>query len=128
MKNNIIVTLLLLVVSFIAACDKEYISTSGPAIDTSKPISFKGAIVPIFTKSCLGSGCHGGDKPPTLTADKAYDQLINNGMVNPDDPIAANSVLYQRMTSTSKPMPPGPLLVGEAQIIKLWIEQGSQNN
>lgn len=119
---------------FLVSCEKEYYSTTDNSapIDPSVPISYSTSINPIFTASCLGSGCHiAGGPPPTLTADKSYDQLTMLGYVDADTPdtIPDNSVLYQRMTSLTKPMPPsGKLAQSKIDAIALWIKQGSKNN
>ena len=121
---------------FLASCEKDYLSTTPPdntpPPDTTKPISFSAAIAPIFVANCLGSGCHvNGGVSPTLTADKAYDQLTGLGYVDAitPDTIPANSKLYQRLIGTSKPMPPsGKLSSSKISAIELWIKQGSNNN
>ena len=121
----------------LASCKKDYLSTAPPPdtstpIDLTKPISFNASIVPIFTANCLGSGCHiTGGQSPTLTADKAYDQLTQLGYVDAitPDTIPADSKLYQRLTGTTKPMPPsGKLTPSKISAIELWIKQGSNNN
>ena len=121
---------------FLASCEKDYLSTTPPdnsaPIDTTKLISFKDAVVPIFVANCLGSGCHAtGGQSPVLTADKAYDQLTQLGYVDAitPDTLPANSKLYQRMIGTSKPMPPaGKLSATKLSAVELWIKQGSNNN
>ncbi len=124
-------------VILITSCKKDYLTTSAPPdnsapIDLTKPISFAGSIVPIFTANCLGSGCHvTGGQSPNLTADKAYDQLTQLGYVDASTPdtIPANSKLYQRLIGTTKPMPPaGKLSSTKISAVELWLKQGSQNN
>jgi hypothetical protein len=82
--------------------------------------------------NCLGSGCHAtGGQAPTLSADKAYDQLTQLGYVDAitPDTLPANSKLYQRLIGTSKPMPPaGKLSSSKISAVELWIKQGSNNN
>jgi len=133
-KNYILFILFSIII--LDACKKDYISTTPPAlnivVDMTKPISFSGVIVPIFTSNCLGSGCHiSGGQAPTLTADKAYDQLTQLGYVDAitPDTIPTDSKLYQIMTATSKQMPPkGKLSSSLTDLIALWIKQGSNNN
>lgn len=134
MKTKYKFLILLFGTLFWASCEKEYYSTTDNSIqiDPSVPISFSGSINPIFTTNCLGSGCHeAGGPPPTLTSDKAYDQITMLGYVDADTPdtIPENSSLYKRIISTSKPMPPkGNMSQGKIDAIALWIKQGSKNN
>jgi hypothetical protein len=134
MKNTYKLLVLLFGTILWVSCEKEYYSTTDNSIviDPSVPISYSAVIKPIFTSSCLGSGCHdNGGNPPTLTADKSYDQITMLGYVDADTPdtIPENSLLYKRIIGTSKPMPPdGKLSQGKIDAIALWIKQGSKNN
>ncbi len=134
MKTTYKFLLLLFGTLFWVSCEKEYYSTTDTStpIDPSVPISFNTSVLPIFTTNCLGSGCHeNGGPPPTLTTDKAYDQLTMLGYVDADTPdtIPENSSLYKRMIATTKPMPPnGKLSQSKIDAIALWIKQGSKNN
>jgi hypothetical protein len=113
---------------FLASCEKEYYYTPAP-LDPTVPVSFTTEVVPIFTTSCLGSGCHGtGGIAPILTADKAYSELTTKGYVV-DSLVIANNPLYVSMTSTTDPMPPDGIL-GSDKIdkVKTWIIQGYKNN
>ncbi|MFZ4797615.1 MAG: hypothetical protein ACOYMA_08975 [Bacteroidia bacterium] len=131
--RNKISTLIIGLLLFVS-CEKDYFTTKEIVvpIDTSKPISFKDAVLPIFTTNCLGSGCHvSGGAPPTLEATKAYDQITLLGYVDADTPdtIYANSKLYKRMIDLVKPMPPkGKLSAGTLKALELWIQQGAKNN
>lgn len=131
-KNKI--SILIIGLLFLVSCEKDYFTTTEVIvpIDTSVPISFKNAVLPIFTTNCLGSGCHvSGGAPPNLEATKAYDQITLLGYVDADTPdtIFANSKLYKRMIDVVKPMPiKGKLSAGTLKAIELWIQQGSKNN
>ncbi|MDP1727596.1 MAG: hypothetical protein Q8M15_12500 [Bacteroidota bacterium] len=131
-KNKILT--LLAGILILVSCEKDYLTTSDNStpVDPSVPISFSAAIVPIFTASCLGSGCHiAGGPPPILTADKAYEQITQLGYVDADTPdtIPANSSLYKRMVDIAKPMPPaGKLPASKIKLLELWIQQGAKNN
>lgn len=135
MKKNML--FLFFSIMVLASCKKDYLSTTPPSdnsapIDLTKPISFKDVIAPIFTTNCLGSGCHvTGGQSPTLTSDKAYDQLTQLGYVDAitPDTIPNDSKLYQRLIGTTKPMPPsGKLSSTQISAVELWIKQGSNNN
>ena len=105
-------------------------------------ISFADNIQTIFTANCAVSGCHvsGGTAPMSLTADAAYKNLINQGVivgevggavrVIPND--SANSVLFLKVSGTAAgpQMPLGrpPLPVFEQNLIKVWIDMGAENN
>ena len=108
------------------SCQKEYVEIE--QIDIPDTISFAVNVMPIFNESCNSAGCHNaGGAPPELTEENAHFELTISGYVDPQDPEA--SVLYQRMISTTKPMPPaGKLGESKLQIILNWIEQGALNN
>lgn len=96
--------------------------------EETREISFAQDIVPIFNTSCNISGCHNvGGVPPVLTADKAYNSLINGNYIDVNAP--ADSELYQWLTG--KRSAPMPLSGPDAQInsvVLAWIKQGARNN
>ncbi len=134
MDTKIKISTLIIGILFLASCEKDYFTTKEifVPIDTSVPISFKNAVLPIFTTNCLGSGCHvSGGAPPTLEATKAYDQITLLGYVDADTPdtVFGNSKLYKRLIDVAKPMPPkGKLSAGTLKAVELWIQQGAKNN
>ena len=97
-----------------------------PEIETE--ISFNKDIIPIFNKSCNGSGCHniGGTKPD-LTAANAYNALKNGNYFNIS--AAESSEIYKWMKGEKGlPMPlSGPNSEYNAKILA-WIKQGALNN
>lgn len=107
-------------------CEKDYLVPKKVEIDY--PVSFANDIIPIFTTECSMASCHdNGGAPPNLMADKAYDELLGLGYVDTID--AKSSILYVRMISTTKPMPPAGLLPAEQiALVLAWIEQGALNN
>lgn len=110
-----------------AACEKDYYQTA-PAVDPNTPVSYSTQVQPIFTEDCATAGCHvTGIQSPDLSAGKSYDQLMQLGYVDTTD--AESSLLYKRIISTTKPMPPtGKLSNTEISLILTWIEQGAPNN
>ena len=110
----------------IIGCEKDYLVPKKVEIDF--PVSFSKDVTPIFTQSCAIASCHtNGGIPPILTADKAYDQLMGLGYV--DTTNVEGSILYVRLTSTTKPMPPsGQLPAEQIAYIHAWIDQGALNN
>jgi len=96
--------------------------------EETREISFSQDMVPIFNESCNVSSCHSaGGIEPDLTAEKAYNNLINGNYIDLNAP--ENSELYLWMTGKrSSPMP----LSGSDQklnaVVLAWIKQGARNN
>ncbi|MBW8049120.1 MAG: hypothetical protein FVQ77_02030 [Cytophagales bacterium] len=101
-----------------------------PSGNNGPPVSFANDIQPIFNQDC--TGCHDDTHPKLdLREGFAYGQLLIGGASAPyvDTLNAEQSLLYQRVTSPSNPMPPsGALQNFQAQKILKWIEQGAKNN
>ncbi len=110
------------------SCNKDYYGQ--PPIPAG-PISFNKIVLPILETNCAKSGCHvPGGQTPDLTSANAYNDLTGLGYVSPDDSLApAQSILYQKLTAGSKPMPPsGKLSAYNLNLILTWIKQGAQND
>jgi hypothetical protein len=90
-------------------------------------MSFAADIIPIFNKSCNGSGCHNGSVKPNLLPANAYNELFSGGYINKSSP--ADSKLYKWMIGEmGTPMPPsGTNAIYNAKVLA-WIEQGALNN
>jgi hypothetical protein len=99
-------------------------------------VSFSGKIQSIFTNNC--TFCHGSSGGLNLTAGVSYNNLVNVSAqssctslkrVLPND--ADNSVLYRKITGSAcgNRMPQGGTLT-QANIdsIRVWIDQGANNN
>jgi hypothetical protein len=117
-----------LVVLLFSGCykDKTVLLDSGDEI--TRTVSFAGDIIPIFNKSCNGSGCHSaGGVAPNLTASAAYTALTGGTYINKSNP--QNSELYLWMTGKrGTPMPlSGPNKDYNALVLA-WIKQGGLNN
>jgi len=83
--------------------------------------SYETDIQPIFNDNC--TQCHGSSSSNGLSLD-TYDNLMSNAVVSLND--GANSTIYQRMTSSTNPMPPSGLIDSYlAERIKAWIDQGA---
>ena len=110
----------------LTSCTKEYVVPT--VVDVPDTVSFAANIVPIFDQSCNMPSCHTrGGIAPNLDADLAYSNLWLYGML--DTFQADASLLYTRMNSTSKPMPPeGRLSDGVLNLVLTWIEQGAKDN
>jgi hypothetical protein len=93
-------------------------------------VSFSRDILPIFSGSCLGEGCHSGDHAPNLMPENAYTSLLGSGeegelFVNltlPDE-----SLIYRELKSGNMP-PTGSLSRVEIEFIKAWITKGAFND
>ena len=82
--------------------------------------SYVSDIQPIFNANC--TQCHGNSGGLSLAN---YDDLMSGSVVNLNDGV--NSTIYQRMTSSTNPMPPTGLIDSYlAERIKAWIDQGAQ--
>lgn len=94
-------------------------------------ISFNRDIVPIFSGSCLGEGCHAGDHEPTLTLAEAYTSLTegvhSSGKMLVNLTIPEESPLYNEVRSGNMP-PTGALSRVEIEFIKAWIQKGALND
>lgn len=131
MKKKIIIAALLGGV-FIAGCVKDttLILKDVPVVIT-KVVSFSKDLVPLFTKNCALSGCHAsGGHDPNLTADKAYNSLMDD----PDFVLVANpenSTLYKRLIGKLSPQMPMGAAKNPGNINNLvlaWIKQGAKKN
>jgi hypothetical protein len=133
MKNKILllkivtcITAVILLSISLQSCTYDYLSPEEFTIPAE--VSFKQHVVPIFSKNCNSSGCHNsGGAPPDLTVDNAHMHLSQLGLIDPENP--EKSILYIRMRSVSKPMPPDGLLPeSQIQMILEWIKQGAEDN
>jgi hypothetical protein len=123
---------LFLCVFLAAGCRKDttVILKDIPVVVT-KVVSFSKDIVPVFSKSCALSGCHGaGSYAPILMDDQAYSSLINgSGYIDTKNP--AGSILYERLTGGLSPAMPlgGPNNPSNINALVLaWIKQGAKKN
>jgi hypothetical protein len=126
MKRNYDLLIILACGFLISSCEKDYLTPK--KVEVTTEVSFSKDIQPIFTEDCAKSGCHiTGVQAPNLLEGRAYDELMGLGYV--DTTNAEASILYVRITATSRPMPPaGRLSPEEIGYILAWIEQGAKNN
>ena len=124
--KNILIPGILFFFLLLTGCEKDYSTSKVVTIDF--PVSFATNIQPIFTTDCAIPTCHvSGGAAPDLSADKAYDELTGLGYV--DTANAEGSILYVRITSTVRPMPPSEKLSAEEiGLVLAWIKQGAQLN
>ena len=105
-------------------------SKPATAISCGSTISFRTDLVPIFKTSCAIVGCHSGGSPQghlNLDSAVAYTNLSTKGYFTAGNPTL--SIVYDRMTSTSIPMPASGILPSsQTDKVYCWIKQGGQNN
>jgi len=98
-------------------------------IDPNKPpqnVSYSGDVQPIFSNSCLTTGCHNaGEHLPTLAPEDSYNSLLNGGFINTTLP--EQSILYIELHSGGMP-PTGALSPSQTQVVLDWIKLGAPNN
>jgi hypothetical protein len=133
MSKRIIAIAIILVTMglvFLTGCYKVTTLTIKNDQEITTTVSLSTDVIPLFSKNCSLSGCHntGGIKPD-LSADKAYNSLINGNYVNLSTP--ENSEIYLWLTGKRAATMP----VGAAnnpsninQYVLAWIRQGAKNN
>jgi hypothetical protein len=130
---------LLLFLSLLTSCEKDYISptlssgSSTPPPNPNAPVSFSVTIQPIFNASCALSGCHVPPSPPKgidLSQGNSYNSIWTNGLADTTSGQYATSTLYTAVIPSGN-MPEGggaKLNSNQCAEILLWITQGAQNN
>jgi hypothetical protein len=95
-------------------------------------VSFNDDVIPIFETSCLGAGCHQvGGPPPVLTADRAYDALINGSTPTgtPYVIVATPNESSLMMELDNGEMPPaGSLPQLNIEQVRKWMSDGAKDN
>ena len=115
MRRLILPVICILVISLFA-CEKYII----PTPEIPEGISYATQIQPIFDNSCVG--CHPSIYEPDLTAEESYDELIDGGYVDTDDP--ESSELYTKLRESHN----SRATEAEKLTILQWITEGAQNN
>jgi len=117
-----VISLVVIGMLFIQSCEYEWIVPEEPDIPTV--VSYSKDNQPIFDQSCNSSGCHASGGPaPVLTADVSYNELMNGGYVNVDDP--EGSLIYTSIVAGTMKVYAKP---GDSDFILKWIEQGALDN
>ncbi|MEI8280057.1 MAG: hypothetical protein WCG87_09860 [Bacteroidota bacterium] len=130
MKRTLVIILLAVIVFVIPGCYKVATIQVDNSAAVTKAVSISKDIIPIFTKSCALSGCHGsGAHVPDLSASKAYSSLIKGNYISITEP--ANSTLYLWLTgkkSIKMPMGADNNPSNLNSLTLAWITQGAKNN
>jgi mono/diheme cytochrome c family protein len=117
--------LLVVAVAFCAtlvSCDDEtFPAHEGGGVVTSEGCDGVGEV---FANNCLACHSAAGAAGGLDLETDWYTAVIDGGLVVAGD--AAGSTLYQRMTSSSSPMPPSGLLGSDTlAIVEAWINDGA---
>jgi len=120
MKKTILLTLGLVLIGF-ASCEYKFIEPDmGEPVDPEEPISFSEQIEPIWsTQDC--TGCHDGS-PFSLLPGEAYQSLITRDLINLESP--EDSEIIKKPQGGHG----NGYVSNQSELIKVWIEQGAQNN
>jgi uncharacterized membrane protein len=122
-------------IRFVAAC---LVVTALSACGRSEPaVSFASDVKPILQKRC--GECHAPGQPGYEASQlgfATYDELMKGTkfgpVVVPGDSLGSNLIiLVEGRADPSIAMPHGdnePLLKGEIETLKVWIDQGAVNN
>lgn len=119
-----------------AGCD---LGSDPPPGQTEIPaIIYSHHIQPIFTRSCLGSGCHNSvDAEEDLVLESwatLFEGSHHGAMVIPYRPDKSHLIFHLNTDSTLAPvagplMPPGQALPrGEVELLMRWILEGARND
>jgi len=132
MSKKTIMLAVLLTVSvmlLINSCTKNTTIIEENSVAVTTPVSFSKDIVPILSKSCATSGCHGGTIAPNLSSATAYSALNNANLINVGTP--ASSEVYLWLTGKRAVAMPAGSANNPSNINALmlgWIKQGAKNN
>lgn len=114
---------LLLIAGLVAGgCDDEKFA----AVEGGGAVSGEGcdAVAQVIDGNCVGCHSAGGQAGGLDLETDWYAAVVDGGLVVPGD--SAGSVLYQRITSGSSPMPPVGLMAESNQaIVGDWIDAGA---
>ncbi len=131
MKKKIITTIVgLLTLFLVQGCYKATTVKIDNTPAVTKTISFSADLIPIFSKNCALSGCHGaGGQKPDLSPVNAYRSLVSGNYANKSSP--SNSVVYLWLTgkeAVSMPIGGNNNPSNINALVLAWITQGAKNN
>jgi hypothetical protein len=93
-------------------------------------VSYSQHVQPLFNQTCALSGCHNdASRAGNLTLTSYHNLTIRPNIVVPGDP--NSSLLYLRITGQigqQMPLNRSPLNSNQQQGIRIWIEEGAENN
>ncbi len=122
--ESVIIVLVIFFLFGLGAC--TYDTLEYVPVETPDSVSFTNDLIPFFETNCAKSGCHAsGGVTPDLSAANAYNSLTQLGYIETDTSKAAESVIYQKITTGTMSQYANDQ--GRALLLK-WIEQGAKNN
>ncbi len=135
MKRFSYLVIFIILISGLQSCYKDVGPIEPEGELPQNGISYAEDVQPIFDQNCIA--CHPSSGNLDLTSGQSYNQLVNvnasgysGKRVVPND--AEASVLYKKIDGSGAyggNMPIGSSLsTTQINIIKLWIEEGAQNN
>lgn len=105
----------------------EDILVIDPDDPNAPEVSFKSAIVPIFTSNNNCTACHGtGGQLPDLTTANAYSSLNSTRYINSGSP--TESRIYAVPNPANSGHSQKKYTAAEAALVLAWIQQGAKNN
>ena len=113
--------LIFIFLGLLSSCEYKWIEPNEVNLPQGQ-VSFSEDLMPVFEENCIQ--CH-SSQSPVLTADKAYNNLIDKGYVDVDNP--RDSELYEKVEE-GHPGGSSALNAEELAIILTWIQQGANNN
>ena len=126
MKDRSFITLIgtLLLLLVLGGCEYTFIEPdTGDPVDPEVPISFSQEVEPIWTtQNCVA--CHNGSSQFSLKPGEAYQSLMTKDLVNSDSP-ADSDILTVPGTGLHNSK---DYVGNQREVIRVWIEQGAQNN
>jgi len=126
MKKLIIVVIYSLIFIFLlVSCEYNFINPEkGDPVDPEVPISFSAEVEPIWTTQAC-TGCHDGSGLFSLKSGEAYNSLTTNNLLDLDQ--VDNSKILTEPGSSG--LHADKDYVGnQRELIKVWIEQGAEDN
>lgn len=122
-KMNALKILGFIMVSMLVLNTGCYYDTILPPV-VDQEVSYSNDMQPFFNAKCVACHTAGSGVPLALDEGDSYDNLINGGYINTDDPSASS--LYVKIT-------PGQSMEQyatdtERALTLAWIEQGALNN
>jgi hypothetical protein len=94
-------------------------------------VYFENEVLPILLSNCAKSGCHDASTAEDGIILDSYAHVMNSDVVDAGD--ASDSELFEKITEDDlddrmPPPPAAPLTESQINIIRVWIEQGTQDN
>ena len=120
----------------LSACQSRQIDNT-LLVDPDRPVRFSQDVLPIFTASCGGGGCH-IDQHASGVNLSSYQDLVNSQGQQYDEPIVlpgnpADSPLIDKLRANPRfgarmPLSQAALSAEQIALIRSWIDDGAPDN